>query len=47
MIDNKEEHVVEAVISSRIDSGGKKGSIHYLVKWKDYPDSELLWLLIL
>ena len=43
MIDDEEEHVVEAVISSRIDGRGKKRSMRYLVKWKGYPESENSW----
>ena len=42
-IDDEEKHVVEAVISSRIDGRGKKRSMRYLVKWKGYPESENSW----
>ena len=43
MIDDEEEHVVEAVINSKIVGRGRKRSMMYLVKWKGYPDSEDSW----
>ena len=43
MVDNEEEHVVEAVINSKIVGRGRKRSMMYLVKWKGYPDSEDSW----
>ena len=43
IIDDEEEHEVEAVIDSKVVGRGAKRSMMYLVKWKGYPDSENSW----
>ena len=39
MEEEEEEYVVEKVVDKRIRNGRKE----YLLKWKNYPDSENTW----
>ena len=41
--DDEEEHVVEAIINSKIAGRGRRRSMMFLVKWKGYPDTETSW----
>ena len=41
--DDEEEHVVEAVVNSRVIGRGARRSMMFLVKWKGYPDTETSW----
>ena len=43
MVGDHEEHVVEAVVNSKVVGFGRRKSMLYLVKWKGYPDSDATW----
>ena len=42
LIDGEEEYEVEEVVQSR--KYGRQRKVQYLIKWKEYPDSENQWV---
>ena len=43
LVDDHEEHIVEAVINSKVVGRGTRKSMMFLVKWKGYDDTENSW----
>lgn len=38
------EYEVEAIVKKKVVKNGRKQSVDYFVKWKNYPSSENSWM---